>query len=116
MKMRIERFMGCAAPAEREKQIPHPTKGAGIRNDSVRVGRFLVTLALALAGMAMAVTAQAQKLQMPPHERVVLPNGLTVLLLEKHSVPMVNVAGIIKTGGLADPPGLEGPASTTAGL
>src|SRR5215469_4763046 len=73
-------------------------------------------MALALVWMALAGTAQAQKLQMPPHEKVVLPNGLTVLLLEKHSVPLVNVAGIIKTGGLADPAGLEGLASTTAGL
>jgi predicted Zn-dependent peptidase len=66
--------------------------------------------------MALGGAAQAQKLEMPPHEKVMLPNGLTVLLLEKHSVPMVNVAGIIKTGGLADPLGLEGLASTTAGL
>src|SRR5215831_17034992 len=118
MKMGKERFMGCADPvsSERERQIPHPAKGAGIRDDRARVGKFLVTLALALVWMAMAVTAQAQKLQMPPHEKVVLPNGLTVLLLEKHSVPLVNVAGIIKTGGLADPAGLEGLASTTAGL
>jgi len=121
MKIGKERFMGSAAPAdpvssERERQIPHPAKGAGIRDDRARVGKFSVTLALALVWMAMAVTAQAQKLQMPPHEKVVLPNGLTVLLLEKHSVPLVNVAGIIKTGGLADPAGLEGLASTTAGL
>ncbi len=73
-------------------------------------------LALALAWMAVASTTQAQKLQMPPHEKVVLPNGLTVLLLEKRGVPMVNVAGIITTGSLADPTGLEGLASTTAGL
>ena len=73
-------------------------------------------MALALLLIVLAATAQAQKLQMPPHEKVVLPNGLTVLLLEKHSVPMVNVAGIIKTGALADPAGLEGLASTTAGL
>jgi predicted Zn-dependent peptidase len=76
--------------------------------------RVFVALALVWLGCAGAVSAQ--KLQMPPHEKVVLPNGLTVLLLEKHSVPMVNVAGIIKTGSLADPGGMEGLASTTAGL
>ena len=73
-------------------------------------------LALALMTFAGASAARAQKLQMPPHEKVVLKNGLTVLLLEKHSVPMVNVAGIVKAGGLADPAGQEGLASTTAGL
>src|SRR5215831_10860142 len=76
--------------------------------------RVFVALALVWLGCAGAVSAQ--KLQMPPHEKLVLPNGLTVLLLEKHSVPMVNVAGIIKTGSLADPGGMEGLASTTAGL
>ena len=79
-----------------------------------RYQRFAVALAVAMA--MGAVAANAQKLRMPAHEKVVLPNGLTVLLLEKHGVPMVNVAGIVKTGSLADPAGMEGLASTTAGL
>jgi len=86
----------------------------GARGPGMRRWQLIVALALALTALAGA--ARAQKLEMPPHEKVVLQNGLTVLLLEKHSVPMVNVAGIIKTGGLADPAGLEGLASTTAGL
>jgi len=73
-------------------------------------------LALALTVFAGASAVRAQKLQLPPHEKVVLKNGLTVLLLEKHSVPMVSVAGIVKAGGLYDPAGMEGLASTTAGL
>src|SRR5580700_2714115 len=73
-------------------------------------------LALALTMFVGVYAAQAQKLQMPAHEKVVLKNGLTVLLLEKHSVPMISVAGIMKAGGLADPVGQEGLASTTAGL
>jgi len=70
--------------------------------------RKRVFVALALVWLGCAGAVRAQKLQMPPHEKLVLPNGLTVLLLEKHSVPMVNVAGIIKTGSLADPGGMEG--------
>src|SRR5258707_11146292 len=73
-------------------------------------------LALSLAWLAGGATARAQRLQMPAHEKVVLKNGLTVLLLEKHSVPMVSVAGIVKAGGLYDPAGMEGLASTAAGL
>lgn len=107
----------------REQQIPPPAISAGIRDDGFlnlparnRCYGFRAAAIGALMLAFWASAAQAQKLQMPPHEKVVLPNGLTVLLLEKHSVPMVNVAGIIKTGGLADPAGLEGLASTTAGL
>ena len=76
----------------------------------------LVGFALFVALLIGSPMIRAQKLQMPAHEKVVLKNGLTVLLLEKHSVPMVSVAGIVKAGGLADPAGQEGLASTTAGL
>jgi len=78
--------------------------------------REAFTLALAIVCLSCTSAVSAQKLQMPAHEKVVLKNGLTVLLLEKHSVPMVSVAGIVKAGGLADPLGQEGLASTTAGL
>jgi zinc protease len=74
-------------------------------------------LGLVLAAMLMlGGEARAQGVKLPPHEKVVLPNGLTVLLLEKHGVPIIDVAGIVKTGSLADPAGMEGLASTTAGL
>jgi predicted Zn-dependent peptidase len=75
--------------------------------------RFLSTGLLALA-FAWSVTAQTLKL--PPHEKVVLKNGLTLLLLEKHGVPMMNLTAIVKTGAVADPAGEEGLASVTAGL
>jgi zinc protease len=60
--------------------------------------------------------APAQSLRLPPHEKFVLKNGLTVLLLEKRGVPLVNVFAIVKTGAAADPPGEEGLASVTAAL
>src|SRR5882762_7342549 len=61
-------------------------------------------------------SASAQTLHMPPHEKYVLKNGLTVLLLEKHGVPMINVFALLKTGAAADPAGQSGLASITAGL
>ena len=73
-------------------------------------------LAALLLFSALTATASAQKLQIPPHEKVVLKNGLTVLLLEKRGVPIVDVTVVIKTGAVADPPGQEGLASVTAGL
>jgi zinc protease len=71
----------------------------------------LVVAALLLAAPAGVV---AQSIHLPPHEKVVLKNGLTVLLLEKHGVPIVNFAAVIKTGAVADPAGEEGLASITA--
>jgi zinc protease len=58
----------------------------------------------------------AQSIHIPPHERVVFKNGLTVLFLEKHGVPIVNFAALMKTGAAADPLGEEGLASITAQL
>jgi len=105
-------------------QIPHPAKDvdremrsgqAGIRDENRFALMLGVALLLGVALMSGGV-AQAQGVKLPPHEKVVLPNGLTVLLLEKHSVPMVNVSGIVKAGAVVDPAGMEGLASTTAGL
>jgi predicted Zn-dependent peptidase len=58
----------------------------------------------------------AQSIHIPPHEKVVFKNGLTVLLLEKHGVPIVNFAALVKTGAAGDPAGEEGLASITAQL
>jgi zinc protease len=60
--------------------------------------------------------APAQSLRLPPHEKFVLKNGLTVLLMEKRGVPLINVFALVKTGAAADPAGQEGLASVTAGL
>jgi predicted Zn-dependent peptidase len=73
-------------------------------------------LVLIAAALFAAFSTAAQTLHMPPHEKVVLKNGLTVLLLEKHGVPLVNVYALVKTGSAGDPAGEEGLASITAGL
>src|SRR5271163_1040603 len=73
---------------------------------------------LAIFGFVLLVcpATPAQSLHLPPHEKVVLKNGLTVLLLEKRGVPLINVFALVKTGAAADPAGRQGLASVTAGL
>jgi predicted Zn-dependent peptidase len=66
--------------------------------------------------LTLVASAAGQTLHMPPHEKYVLKNGLTVLMLEKHGVPLINVYALVKTGAVADPAGEEGLASVTAGL
>jgi predicted Zn-dependent peptidase len=61
-------------------------------------------------------TASADTLRLPPHEKMVLKNGLTLLVMEKRGVPLVNIFAIVKTGAAADPPGEEGLAAAAAGL
>src|SRR5271165_2145603 len=74
------------------------------------------TFAALTIGLLLTSLAVAQTIKMPPHERIVLKNGLTVLLLEKHGVPIVSFAALVKSGSAADPVGQEGLASQTAAL
>jgi zinc protease len=71
---------------------------------------------LMLLVLIFPAALSAQSIHIPPHEKVVFKNGLTVLLLEKHGVPIVNFAALVKTGSAADPPREEGLASITAQL
>jgi zinc protease len=52
-----------------------------------------------------------------PHvQRTTLGNGLTVLLLERHGTPLVNVALAVDAGYAADPAGKAGTAALALGL
>jgi zinc protease len=82
-------------------------------NPEMKALRLIVSAVLVLG---FACSSRAQTLQLPPHEKIVLKNGLTVLLMEKHGVPIVDIAVIVKSGSVADPAGEEGLASVTAGL
>ena len=57
-----------------------------------------------------------QAFVLPDYSRVVLPNGLTLLLLEKHGLPLVSATLLLRSGTVADPPHKEGLALLTADL
>lgn len=68
-----------------------------------------------LCAVASSQTA-APKLKLPPFTKSKLKNGMIVYLLEKHEVPLVSVAFVVKSGSVADPAGKEGVASITSAL
>jgi zinc protease len=53
---------------------------------------------------------------MPSFERFTLSNGLQIVLLEKHQVPLVQVNVVIRAGSVMDPPGKTGLASMMASM
>jgi len=61
-------------------------------------------------------SADSASVKLPPYTKVQLKNGLTVLLMEQHEVPIVSFNVIVKTGSVGDPIGKEGLASLTAEL
>jgi zinc protease len=61
----------------------------------------------------MPMAAQAAE---PLGKRIVLKNGMVLLLAEKHEIPMVTVSMAIKAGSVVEPPSKPGLASLTAAL
>jgi predicted Zn-dependent peptidase len=88
--------------------------------------RFTSFAAAVLLGVTIAhgaVAADAQPAQstsagvkVPAHQRFVLPNGLTIVLVPKKDVPMIAFSGFVRGGSLADPADKPGVASLVAGL
>ncbi len=60
-----------------------------------------------------AMTFPATPFEPPRAERVVLPNGIILYLLEDHELPMVSLSAMIRTGGIYEPADKLGLASLT---
>jgi zinc protease len=62
------------------------------------------------------VNPEILKVKLPHPTEVQLPNGLTILILERHKLPTVSFSLWIKSGSLSDPKDMPGLASFTADL
>lgn len=54
--------------------------------------------------------------RVPPHERIVLENGMTLVIVPRHDVPLIAFTLVIRGGEIADRDLLPGVASVLAGL
>jgi zinc protease len=66
-----------------------------------------------LAALLLAGPVEAAEIK--PH-RFVAPNGLTVLVVEQHALPIVQIEALVKTGSAQDPPENAGLANLVASL
>jgi zinc protease len=82
-------------------------------------------LAIVLAGTALPAAAQqttpppalpARPIQFPPFTERTLPNGMRLLVVENHSLPLVNLDLYIRSGSGADPAQRLGTASIVAAM
>src|SRR5947207_5707355 len=80
--------------------------------------RILLIAIFVAAAVLLPVTAMGSSrgLDLPPYEKVHLKNGMTLLLMEQHKVPLIDFQMILKAGSAADAEGKEGSASLTAAL
>src|SRR5438445_277161 len=76
----------------------------------------LLILVFLCASAPTPTNAETGSLKLPPYKRIVLTNGMTILMMEKHGVPLISFNFLIKTGSVGDPPGKEGLASMTSAL
>jgi zinc protease len=63
----------------------------------------------------VALGSQSAFAEIKP-KQIDMKNGLTLLLIERHSLPIVSVEVLIKSGSANDPPDLAGVANLTASL
>jgi predicted Zn-dependent peptidase len=86
---------------------------------------LVILLALCLSGTAVAQQVDRSKppelgppptLTLPPVTRHTLSNGLQVLVLEKHQVPMAQVNLVVKAGSALDPDDRPGLAVMTGAM
>jgi predicted Zn-dependent peptidase len=69
---------------------------------------------MSVATVAIAAETPPLRVAVPPFERVVLDNGLTLLLMERREIPLIGFQALLRGGALADPQGKEGAASQLA--
>src|SRR4030095_4266692 len=60
--------------------------------------------------------AAPRSVTIPKPAEKTLKNGLRVIVIEDHDIPLVSVGVIVKNGGEVDPPELSGLAELTASL
>jgi zinc protease len=109
----INRF-GCEAFLNRQSSIV---------NRQFLTGRWCLLLLMLLAPCVWGRDRQYPP-AVPPPKPVVLPapverilaNGLRVVVIERHSLPIVTLRLVAKAGAEADPPDLAGTAQFVAGL
>jgi zinc protease len=81
-------------------------KGAGKKQDKSQLGGLYV----------QPKPKPDPRFKLPQVQRRKLSNGLEVLIVEQHELPVVNMNLVLRTGGAADPADRAGLASLTAAL
>jgi zinc protease len=93
--------------------------GTGARLRVLLVAALLAAAWVAPAGAGAAAPtagAASQGFRVPPPTKTILKNGLTVLILERRSIPLVQLQLMVRSGTAADAAGKEGTAALVSRL
>ncbi len=75
----------------------------------------MVAVTMLAAAAALAAEDHINVI-VPAHERVTLPNGLRLILVPRHDIPLVACNLLLRGGAQLDPPGRDGTAALAADL
>jgi len=89
---------------------------AAVQGRSARALRGRHGAAAVLLALLVATPLGAEPLQLPPHTRTTLDNGLTVFIMPTARLPLVDFRLVVRVGSVGDPRGKEGLANLTAEL
>lgn len=79
------------------------------------VSLFLLAFLVLLVSGAL-ICASAQEIKLPPIKKTTLDNGLKLIVIEHHELPVVAFRLVLRSGSACDPAGKAGLADLTAGL
>ena len=80
------------------------------KTDRIAVAVLIVTFLLSTVVLA------GEEIKLPPMKSKTLSNGLEILIIEHHELPMVAFRLVLRTGTAYDPGGQAGLANLTADL
>jgi len=86
------------------------------KNLKTLLGSLLVVVFLLLSVSGNHCIVSAQEIKLPPIQKTTLDNGLKLIVIEHHELPVVAFRLVFKTGSAFDPSGKAGLADLTAGL
>src|SRR5688500_7868090 len=107
-----------SSPQRKPRSSDVNATGFGLTTAGMTASFCLLLSAVLLATPPKLPTFPPLKFDPPKPERVVLPNGLVLYLLEDHELPLIQVSALIRAGSQYDPvdrvglSGILGPVMT----